>query len=855
MAEQFSRELLVKLDAISTGLRRELSAGSNAVQQFASKTDAQLSAVNSGFGRLGQSFDFIRNGFSYLGVALGVGTFVNLGRSALELADNLADTSEQLGVGVEQLQTYQYAARQVGGDNETVSRGLTKLTTTLGDAVNGSKQAQETFNNLGIAFKNADGSARNTDQIIGDLSDVIASVSDPAQQAAIAAELFGDKAGAKLAAALKIGGGGLKNLQKDLRDTNEILNSETTRALADANQNLENFGNRAIIWGGVVSGAVLKVLNAVKSGGDKRELATEVLPDLDKYNSDLEDLQIKKADIQKQIATVGNINPDQNPLLSTPITVLQDALARLDQQIAQTQNNIRELSARKIELEGGSSISNGNRVKDDKIEDSYIATGINQNRLKTRLEGLNEEARLASQTAQQQEITKQTEEYRASLIKDRLGNVIGVTKEEQKQAEADIAAAVRRKNANQESIKGYESTKKALEGISQELALIGKTDLEKKIIKTQTDAGVSADSGAGQKIADDLTTIDNAAKQLSATKSLEDLQFQIDQIGKDPALQLAAENIRRLQIPDNSEEANQFRILARNLDNAQKAHEEFTRRQDLSKQIIEATRTPLEQYLAQLRDLQSLLDEGSITYDTATRAAEQYKTELEDSDESVKNLKDGFGGFADVIGTAFEDAIIEGGNLRDVLDGLLKDIQRIALRIAVTKPLEEGIGKLFGGILGGFGGGSLPGVTPGASQSFPISIPGFADGGIMTSKGPAILRKYAGGGVASSPQLALFGEGSRPEAFVPLPDGKNIPVTLSGLNGRYMPPELDNPRLIQNNAAPINVITNVTVEGGGGDQKQNQDLARRTGSQVEATVRKVVQEELIKQKRPGGQLY
>jgi cell fate (sporulation/competence/biofilm development) regulator YlbF (YheA/YmcA/DUF963 family) len=312
-----------------------------------------------------------------------------------------------------------------------------------------------------------------------------------------------------------------------------------------------------------------------------------------------------------------------------------------------------------------------------------------------------------------------------------------------------------------------------------------------------------------------------------------------------------------LQIPDNSEEANQFRILARNLDNAQKAHEEFTRRQDLSKQIIEATRTPLEQYLAQLRDLQSLLDEGSITYDTATRAAEQYKTELEDSDESVKNLKDGFGSFADVIGTAFEDAIIEGGNLRDVLDGLLKDIQRIALRIAVTKPLEEGIGKLFSGILGGFGSGGLPGITPVATQSFPISIPvvPHADGGIMTSKGPAILRKYAGGGVASSPQLALFGEGSRPEAFVPLPDGKNIPVTLSGLTGRYMPPELDNPRLIQNNAAPINVITNVTVEGGGGDQKQNQDLARRTGSQVEATVRKVVQEELIKQKRPGGQLY
>ncbi len=58
----------------------------------------------------------------------------------------------------------------------------------------------------------------------------------------------------------------------------------------------------------------------------------------------------------------------------------------------------------------------------------------------------------------------------------------------------------------------------------------------------------------------------------------------------------------------------------------------------------------------------------------------------------------------------------------------------------------------------------------------------FKDGGIMTSSGAANLATtaYATGGVANSPQLALFGEGSKPEAFVPLPDGRTIPVTLSG---------------------------------------------------------------------------
>ena len=59
----------------------------------------------------------------------------------------------------------------------------------------------------------------------------------------------------------------------------------------------------------------------------------------------------------------------------------------------------------------------------------------------------------------------------------------------------------------------------------------------------------------------------------------------------------------------------------------------------------------------------------------------------------------------------------------------------------------------------------------------------FAYGGIMTSAGPVPLQKYAMGGIARSPQLAMFGEGSTPEAFVPLPDGRRIPVAMSGGSG------------------------------------------------------------------------
>jgi tape measure domain-containing protein len=56
----------------------------------------------------------------------------------------------------------------------------------------------------------------------------------------------------------------------------------------------------------------------------------------------------------------------------------------------------------------------------------------------------------------------------------------------------------------------------------------------------------------------------------------------------------------------------------------------------------------------------------------------------------------------------------------------------------------------------------------------------LAGGGVMTAQGQRALpvHRYAAGGVATSAQHAIFGEGSTPEAYVPLADGRTIPVTL-----------------------------------------------------------------------------
>jgi hypothetical protein len=77
----------------------------------------------------------------------------------------------------------------------------------------------------------------------------------------------------------------------------------------------------------------------------------------------------------------------------------------------------------------------------------------------------------------------------------------------------------------------------------------------------------------------------------------------------------------------------------------------------------------------------------------------------------------------------------------------------------------------------------LASATTSIVGSLANTIFGFANGGIMSSQGAIPLRAYSSGGIADSPQLAIYGEGRMNEAYVPLPDGRTIPVTMQGNSG------------------------------------------------------------------------
>ena len=205
-----------------------------------------------------------------------------------------------------------------------------------------------------------------------------------------------------------------------------------------------------------------------------------------------------------------------------------------------------------------------------------------------------------------------------------------------------------------------------------------------------------------------------------------------------------------------------------------------------------------EEQLATLREelrLRSNLTDALIRKDTK-------KQEIDDAIAKVKDSTDQMSEFAKQAARNMQDAFADflfdpfAKGTGDMLRNFGQTIQKMIAQAASAQLLKlmfgdmgktgevgglakSGLGMLAG-LFGGGGGASSMAWQP----SYPIGGGlAFANGGIMTSAGAVPLHKYAMGGVANSPQLAMFGEGRTPEAYVPLPDGRRIPVHMQGGGG------------------------------------------------------------------------
>lgn len=170
-----------------------------------------------------------------IGVGFGAGALKGAIEEALRYADNLDKVSERLGVNVEALQEYRFAAQQAGVGNEELDAGIQRLTVTLGKARLGSKEAIDTFRLLRLD----PAQFQSTEQALDATLNALSRIGDEATRNALAVQLFGREAGPRLAAFAAQGAGEIDRLRRAARELGAVLDEETIKKAVGAQDQLE----------------------------------------------------------------------------------------------------------------------------------------------------------------------------------------------------------------------------------------------------------------------------------------------------------------------------------------------------------------------------------------------------------------------------------------------------------------------------------------------------------------------------------------------------------------------------------------------------------------------------------------
>jgi hypothetical protein len=239
-------------------------------------------------------------------------------------------------------------------------------------------------------------------------------------------------------------------------------------------------------------------------------------------------------------------------------------------------------------------------------------------------------------------------------------------------------------------------------------------------------AGVTAGGGRPSKTSTPKTQDPDA----SAIKYLESLQRQLEATQELTVVETTLRDIQlgRLGVVSDTQRAalvntaaeidasRQFAQIERDFAAAQSDTTAALKlREQAGKRVYESTRTPLESLNAQMADLDKLLADGAIDWDTYSRATLNASDSLFKFAEGQREISVAGEQAGNIFGGWLERAIVDGAKLSDVINGLIKDFVRLAIQKSVIEPAAAGFSTFVGGLFAGgasFDGGGYTGSGP-----------------------------------------------------------------------------------------------------------------------------------------------
>ena len=802
--------LVVKLAAETAEFREDLGKSARLLEKHADGMRSSLERVA----------EVAKTTFAIAVGVESVGALKELIAHTLETVAALQDFAEQTGASAVALSGFAPVATISGVAMEQISVGLTKLSKGLAGVDDETKGASQALAYLGIKAKDSGGNLRDPAEVMNEIALKLSDFEDGAGKTAIALELFG-KSGATLLPFLKdlaanqdlnirmtqaeiesaeqaskalgrmkaehnfvaqtIVTAALPAMEELVGQLKEVVlgthNSAEAMVRLRDDGTLKEWAQDAAVGLAIVIDAMRGLIQMVKSvigsfeavWADMELLGTFIAGGKGLNPFSDENQATLKAALEKRNAIVEKANQNYVDLWKMPL--LADAVkSRFD---AINKGEAEATGGAKPKLNYNSAtgaLTAGAMAQiESDIKKLQGLTDVESGILKDR-------QKIIDLYESQGYISfKEASEARLNAqqdFTDKLGDLYGQEETILKRGLATVAKTTQDKLKLQDKLSEITLRREKLERDAQQ------SNLEREI------------KLPGETLKDIQEQVARSQNQLRATEE------QI-KVLKDSGAISEVESLKRLSAARKSsaEELADFAAKARELVEAAPGNDKLA---DSFKRIEEAAR--------QAADGAQLLGQRAFELaDPGAGFSKALRTLGEETEQVGKQMEAvttrAFNGMTD----ALTNFVMTGKlDFRTLATSIISDLIRIQIQRSITLPMANALGGMFG----------------------------FANGGVMTSAGPLPLRTYAGGGVASSPQLAVFGEGSMNEAYVPLPDGRSIPVTMrQGGSGA---------------GDVFNISVNVAEGGTTSTAGQGQDLGRAISS--------AVRQELLNQKRAGGLL-
>ena len=258
--------LVLKVDSTQA---KSASSDLDGLTDSSKKAESNLAVLKSGAAAVG------------VAIAAAATAAIAMTKANIDAADAAGESAAAAGISVEQYTRLGYAMKFSVGGADALDGSMKFLNKSMYDAANGSKSAQAAFDSLGVSYTNADGSLRESTDVMLDVADKFSTMKDGAQKSAMAMDIFG-KSGAEMVPFLNQGSAGINELTAQADRLGVTLDGPTADAAGQFNDNIDMLKGAAKGFGNEVMKGLLPSLNnlgnemvATADNGDAMASAAE----------------------------------------------------------------------------------------------------------------------------------------------------------------------------------------------------------------------------------------------------------------------------------------------------------------------------------------------------------------------------------------------------------------------------------------------------------------------------------------------------------------------------------------------------------------------------------------------------